>query len=48
MKSLGSELFQYDWCPIKRRNLDPEIDAEGKQCEDMQGEDSHVIGMVCL
>ena len=31
---------------IKRRNLDPEIDAEGRHCEDMQGENSHVIGMV--
>ena len=32
---------------IKRKNLDPETYAEGRQCEDMQGEDSHVIASVC-
>lgn len=33
MRSLGWALIQYDWCPIRRGDLDTNS-TEGRQCED--------------
>lgn len=38
MRSLGWDLMQHDWCPIKRENLDPETDALTESHVNMKAE----------
>lgn len=46
MRSLEGALIQYDQCSFKKGNLDTEAQREEGGCEDTQGKDGRVTGMM--